>query len=64
MENSKEKKPSIGAWENPTKTGKTFIQFTINGKSYTMWKNGFKTKPTHPDYIIYENEPQKPVVNE
>ena len=64
MENPKEKKPSIGAWENPTKTGKTFIQFTINGKNYTMWKNGFKTKPTHPDYIIYEGEPLKLVTNE
>jgi len=65
MENQTEKKPSIGAWKKQTAAGKTYIQFTIEGKKYIMWENGYKSQPTHPDYKIYEDiKPAKPVVNE
>jgi hypothetical protein len=64
MQNETEKKSSIGAWDKSTKTSKTYISFTIEGKLYTMWKNDYKVKPTQPDYKIYEAEPLKPNTNE
>ena len=64
MQNETEKKPSIGAWEKTTKNSKAYFSFTIDKKLYTMWKNEFKTKPTQPDYKIYEAEPLKPITNE
>ena len=42
MQNETEKKQSIGAWDKSTKTSKTYISFTIEGKLYTMWKNDYK----------------------
>ena len=58
MENQTEKKPSIGAWKKQTAAGKTYIQFTIEGKKYIMWENGYKSQPTHPDFKIYEDVPK------
>jgi len=57
-------KPKIGVWENVDKNGKIYYKFSLGNIKYKMFKNDFKTKPTHPDYIIYESETQKPVNNE
>jgi hypothetical protein len=49
-----EQKQSIGAWKKETTKG-VVINFTIEGKRYSMWANNFKKQPTHPDYNIVEN---------
>ena len=66
MENNQtEKKVSYGAWKKQTPAGKTYIQFAIEGKKFIMWENGYKEKPTHPDYKIYEDiKTIKPTENE
>jgi hypothetical protein len=60
------------AWvkEIDTKAGKQkILSVTIGEKRYTFFKNGFKTEPKHPDYVVYEDNytPQQkentPIVN-
>ena len=55
MQDEKEKKQSTGAWVKNSKNNKNFISFIINNITYNMFKNEFKTKPSQPDYIIYES---------
>lgn len=51
---SEQKKESIGAWKKETSKG-VVVNFTIEGKRYSMWQNGFKKEPKHPDYKIVED---------
>jgi len=48
------KKNKYGAWKKETSKGEV-INFTIDGKKYSMWKNSYKTEDKHPDYQIYED---------
>jgi len=52
-------KPKIGVWENLDKNGKIYYKFSIGNIDYKMFKNSYKTKESHPDYIIYESKTQK-----
>jgi hypothetical protein len=60
------------AWvkEIDTKAGKQkILSVTIGEKRYTLFKNGYKEQPKHPDYVVYEDNytPQQkentPIVN-
>lgn len=51
---SEVKKENWGAWKRQTAKGEV-INFSINGKKYSMWVNSYKTDPKHPDYKIYED---------
>lgn len=56
MENKKDK---IGAWKKSLASGKEVISFTIEGKKYDMWVNGFKKEEKQPDYHITINDYKK-----
>lgn len=47
-------KKKYGAWKKETSKG-IVINFTIEGKRYSMWENKYKDKNSHPDYQIYED---------
>lgn len=49
-----ETKQSIGAWKKQTSKGEV-INFTIEGKKYSMWVNAYKKDDKHPDFKIYED---------
>jgi hypothetical protein len=49
-----EEKKKYGAWKKETTKG-IVINFTIEGKRYSMWENKYKDKSSHPDYQIYED---------
>lgn len=49
-----EEKKKYGAWKKQTSKGMV-INFTIEGKRFSMWENKYKEKSTHPDYQIYED---------
>ena len=53
MENKKDK---IGAWKKTLASGKEVISFTIEGKKYDMWVNGFKKEEKQPDFHITLND--------
>jgi len=46
------------AWEKQKKNGETFYSISLNGR-LVMFKNGYKTKDNHPDYILYIDSPPK-----
>ncbi len=46
-----EEKKKYGAWKKETTKG-IVINFTIEGKRYSMWENKYKDKNSHPDYQI------------
>ena len=54
MENNEIQKKKFGAWKKQTSKGEV-INFTIEGKKYSMWNNTYKTESKHPDYQIYED---------
>lgn len=54
MENNQLTKKKYGAWKKQTPKGEV-INFTIEGKKYSMWVNNYKTESRHPDYQIYED---------
>jgi hypothetical protein len=49
-----EEKKKYGAWKKQTTKGEV-INFSIEGKRYSMWQNKYKEKSNHPDYQIYED---------
>jgi hypothetical protein len=51
-----ENKNKIGAWKKTLASGKEVISFTIEGKKYDMWVNGFKKEEKQPDFHIVPNE--------
>lgn len=64
----KEVKKKYGAWKKATVKGEV-INFTIEGKKYSMWANSYKKAPNQPDYQIYEDNfkkesDSKPIVND
>lgn len=52
---SEEKKESWGAWKKQTAKGEV-INFTLEGKRYSMWANSYKKEEKQPDYKIYLND--------
>jgi predicted Ser/Thr protein kinase len=54
MDNNEEVKKSIGAWKKQTSKG-FVINFTIDGKRYSMWENQYKKEDRHPDFKIIED---------
>lgn len=53
QELSKGQAESIPAWLNTSKKGNDYIQFTIEGKKYRMFKNNRKEEGSkQPDYNI------------
>lgn len=48
---------SVGAaWKATSKDGKkTYMNITLDGKKYVMFKNGFKKGEKDPDYVIYDS---------
>jgi len=51
---------TIGAWKKQTRVGEV-INFTIDGKKYSMWVNKYKKEERHPDFNIVEDKPfEKP----
>jgi hypothetical protein len=54
MENNELTKKKYGAWKKQTSKGEV-INFTIEGKRYSMWVNTYKTESRHPDYQIFED---------
>jgi len=56
---SNEVKKKYGAWKKATPKGEV-INFTIEGKKYSMWVNAYKTEAKHPDFQIYEDNYVKP----
>lgn len=53
-----EQRKTIGAWKKQTSKGEV-ISFVINGQKYSMWVNGRKTKDSHPDFNIIEDNYKK-----
>lgn len=51
---SNEVKKKYGAWKKITAKGEV-INFTIEGKKYSMWVNTYKTEAKQPDFQIYED---------
>jgi len=49
-----EEKKKYGAWKKQTPKGEV-INFSIEGKRYSMWVNTYKKETRHPDYQIYED---------
>jgi hypothetical protein len=62
-----EVKNKYGAWKKQTPKGEV-INFTIEGKKYSMWVNSFKKADNQPDYQIYEDnykpKESQPIVND
>jgi hypothetical protein len=59
---SEEKKESWGAWKKQTPKGEV-INFTLEGKRYSMWVNSYKSEEKQPDYKIYVNDYVAPTTN-
>jgi hypothetical protein len=49
-----EEKKKYGAWKKETSKGEV-INFSIEGKRYSMWVNIYKKESRHPDYQIFED---------
>lgn len=49
-----EEKKKYGAWKKETSKGEV-INFSIEGKRYSMWVNTYKKESRHPDYQIFED---------
>jgi len=57
-------KPLTGLYINETKKGDQYLSGkTLDGKKYTLFKNGFKEKDNQPDWVLYVEDTnlQKPV---
>lgn len=55
MSENTEKKESWGAWKKQTAKGEV-INFTLEGKRYSMWANSYKKEEKQPDFKIYIND--------
>jgi hypothetical protein len=55
MSENTEKKESWGAWKKQTPKGEV-INFTLEGKRFSMWVNSYKTEEKQPDFKIYLND--------
>ena len=47
-----EEKKKYGAWKKQTSKGEV-INFSMEGKRYSMWVNTYKKESRHPDYQIF-----------
>lgn len=51
-----DRKPVGAAWKATSKDGKkSYMNITIDGKKYVMFKNGFKKGEKEPDFVIYDS---------
>jgi len=60
MENQKTKTVQLkltSLWKNKTHDGKEFLSGRLGNLNISIWPNGYKNDPKHPDMIMYVSEP-------